>query len=454
MKFVFTLLFILTGSCLLMSSCTDDATNNASSKPVEPGIYYINMNLSSEGKTTKGVIDNNRFDQNYDYTSIYLHKIVDAGEEERSIEIPVWNCPECDGKKGICFRICKYEDGTFDITPIGTDGEPITDKTMTNFAEDDRFYFSSWPTDEWALDTTEGNSQITGGTVNGKATNLFHRKKEINQEIYRSDPNIEYDLTDLVDGQTITIERACAGFSIGGIFYNSEDRHGDDEDIFYFTEAEDFETIMGSSFDEWYIKIYIGGDSFSNQHNIATGQSTGNQTGYYSSGDGAKYSIEDIDTQVYLPFESRTYPYGASYQGYGYYTKKNEETGMGNAGNYLFTPVTEGTVNAYILIKHWTQEQDPDGTKENPSDEWLNSDYGALQTTVNISDDALNPKNNYYYSIGLVMDLRAFAEAWNRDGGDNWEDQATSSAVLTKSPSGATVRKFTLKDAKVICDVY
>ena len=127
---------------------------------------------------------------------------------------------------------------------------------------------------------------------------------------------------------------------------------------------------------------------------------------------------------------------------------------MGNAGNYLFTPVTEGTVNAYILIKHWTQEQDPDGTKENPSDEWLNSDYGALQTTVNISDDALNPKNNYYYSIGLVMDLRAFAEAWNRDGGDNWEDQATSSAVLTKSPSGATVRKFTLKDAKVICDVY
>lgn len=456
MKFVFTLLFILTGSCLPMSSCTDDAINNASSKPVEPGIYYINMSLSSEEKTTKGVIDNNRFDGNYDYSSIYLHKIVDAGEEERSIEIPVWNCPECDDKPGICFRICKYEDGTFDITPIGTDGEPIEDKKMTNFTGNDRFYFSSWPTDEWALDTTEGNSQITEGTVNGEATNLFHREKGINQEIYRSDPDIEYDLTDLVDGETITIVRGCAGFTVGGIFYDPENVDDEDpDDIIYDIEPSKFAEIMKSSYDEWFMKIYIGGESFSTQHNIATGTSTSDQTGYYSSGDGAKYSEENIDTQIYLPFTKRTYKSGATYKGYGYYTRTGEETAMGSSGNYLFTPVTGGQINVYILVKHWTKEDDPNGTKDNPSTEWLNSDKGALQTKVTLPTDALNPQNNYYYSIGLVMDLRDFEVAWNADGGDDWEDhQGTSSTVSTKSPSGATVRKFTLKDAKVICDVY
>lgn len=454
MKFIFTLLTILTGGLLFMASCTDnDVTNNTSYKPVEPGIYYVDMSLYAEATATKGVADNNRFDRNYDYDYIYLHKITTDGED-KSIRMPVWNCPECgENGKGIRYRICTFENGTYQITPINENDEYVDD-IMEGNIENDKFYFSSWSTDEWAL-STEGD-QISEGTVNEENTNLFHRKKNVNQEIYRSEEGKEYGLNDLKDETetTITIVRACAGFSVGGLFYNPDNKDdSDEEDITYDITPDQFKNVMGSSYDEWYIKIYIGGKSFSNQHNIATGKSTGNQTGYYSSGDGAKYSEEDIDTQKYLPFTKRTYKAGTtSYKGYGYYTKTAEETEMGNIGNYLFTPVTGEEVTVYILIKHWTQAQDPEGRKENPSEEWLNNDEGAMQTTVTLSEDAVNPQNGHYYTIGLVTNINQFKAAWDDSGGDNW--QQGTSAVSTKSPSGATVREFTLKDAIVICDVY
>ena len=451
MKFIFTLLTILTGGCLLTTSCTDnDIANNTSSQPVEPGVYYGNMNLYAEEAATKGVMDNNRFDQVYDYDYIYLHKIKEDGEEEESIQIPVWNCPECEeDEKGIRYRICTFDDGTYKITPIKADGKPDENTYMEGNIENDKFYFSSWPTDGWALSTEQ--NQISEGTVNGENTNLFHRTKDINQEIYRSEWDKEYTIDGenrLIGDGDLTIVRACAGFSVAGLFYdptNVDDR--DPTDITYDITEEKFEKVMESPAEEWYIKIYIGGDSFTNQYNIETGKSTGDQTGYYSSGDGAKYAEENIDTQVYLPFAYRTYKSGTTdYKGYGYYTLPLENEAMGEVGNYLFTPVTGEEMNVYILIKHWTQDQDPNGTSDNPSPEWLNSDDGALQTTVHLSTAAANPQNGEFFNVGLIMDIEEFKAAW--DAPEN------ASTVSTKSPSGATVREFTLKDAKVICDVY
>ena len=136
------------------------------------------------------------------------------------------------------------------------------------------------------------------------------------------------------------------------------------------------------------------------------------------------------------------------YNGYGYYTRTQEEGTNPIIGNYLFTPVTGEQVDVYILIKHWTGG---DGTS--PDDTWLNSDEGALQTKVDLSNtSAIYPANNYYYRMGLLMDINTFKSAWEENYGSL--STTTTPAVLTKSPSGATVREFTLKDAKVICDVY
>lgn len=459
MKFIFTLLTILTGSCLLTASCTDNGTvNNTASEPVEPGVYYVGMNLSAGETATKGVVDNNRFDQIYDYDYIYLHKITTDGTEE-SIRIPVIeNCSECENnEKGIRYRICTFDDGTYNITALDENEKPDEGQMMSGITADDEFYFSSWSTDEWALSTSteSGDSQITEGIVDGQSTNFFHRKKEINQEIYRSEN--EYCIGEkegtsnlIGNGDKLTIVRACAGFSVAGLFYdpsNVDER--DPTDITYDITEETFSQVMESPVEEWYIKIYIGGNSFSNQHNIATGQSTGDKRGYYSSGDAAKYSEENIDTQIYLPFAYRTYKSGTTdYKGYGYYTLPLENEVMEGVGNYLFTPVTKEEMYVYILIKHWTKDQDPTGTSTQPSDDWLNSDEGALQTSVNLSQAAAYPENGEFFNVGLIMDIREFKNAW-----DDSADTATS-AISTKSPSGATVREFTLKNAKVICEVY
>ena len=249
----------------------------------------------------------------------------------------------------------------------------------------------------------------------------------------------------------MALVRACAGFSLVGLFYDSTNGQEWDDDgtMYYNMTSQQFETIMEDSPEDWYIKIYIGGESFPNYYNIKTGEASVVENGYYSSGDGGKYVEEDVDTQQYLPFSSRLYLQGTGmYRGYGYYTRTSEEGTNPEIGNYLFTPVTGEEVSVYILIKHWTGE---DGT--DPDDMWLESDEGALQTKVNLSNtSAIYPGNNFYYTMGLLMDINTFKAAWDDSGGDNW--QQGTSAVSTKSPSGATVREFTLKDAIVICDVY
>lgn len=441
MKQILILLSICIGSCLFMTSCTDNDSidNNVSSKPVEPGIYYVGMKLNATRKiTTKGVDANINFDTFYDYTNIYLHK---KGGTEKPIQFPVWKCDECaENEVGIRYRICIQEDGSAKITPINSEGGYETEQEMTLTANDE-CYFSSWPTDEWSLDE---NTQISQETWNNEDYHFFYRNQENNKEIYRSEG--EYGIADLRSDGDLTIVRACAGFNLLGLFYDSsapEENFGE-SGVTYPMSTTIFENIMKSSPKEWYIKIYIGGESYPNQYNIESKTSTAPQNGYYSSGDGSKFAEENIDTQQYLPFDARVYGQGEnSYEAYGYYTRGKDEN-TGGIGNHLFTPVTGQEVNVYILVKHWT------GTGE-PTDEWLNNDIGALQTKVSLTGNT-TPENNYFYTMGLLMDLNQFKAAWDASGGDNW--QQGTSAVSTKSPSGATVREFTLKDAKVICDVY
>ena len=443
MKQILILLTICIGSCLFTTSCTDNDNidNNVSSKPVEPGIYYVGMKLNATREaTTKGVDANINFDTFYDYTYIYLHKKNEGGTEE-TIQFPVWKCDECaENEVGIRYRICIQEDGSAIITPIKSDGEHDNTQQMT-LTENDECYFSSWPTAEWQL----GDEQISAETVGNEDYHFFYRNQENNKEIYRSEDN--YSIADLQSDGDLSIVRACAGFNLLGLFYDSSnpvDKFGQSGKRYPMSETI-FEDIMKSSPDEWYIKIYIGGDSYPNQYNIESETSTSSQNGYYSSGDGSKFSEEDIDTQQYLPFSQREYGQGEnSYEAYGYYTKGKDEN-TGEIGNHLFTPVTGEEVNVYILVKHWTGEDDP-------TEEWLNSDIGALQTKVSLTGNT-TPENNYFYTMGLLMDIQQFKAAWDASGGDNWTPESAS-AISTKSPSGATVREFTLKDAIVICDVY
>ena len=91
--------FIIIFACFFISfiSCTDK-DDTTTIEQVEPGVYYVEMDLSPMvGFATKGVQDNNDFDTNYDPDFIYLHKI---GKDEKLL-FPVYNnCPNPSG--GTC----------------------------------------------------------------------------------------------------------------------------------------------------------------------------------------------------------------------------------------------------------------------------------------------------------------------------------------------------------------
>lgn len=438
---------LLIGVCLITTtSCTDDINQKDSQEPVKPGIYYINMDLNATLEaTTKGVANNVVFDSNYDPEYIYLHKISNNEGENPPLKLPVWQCDGCENK-GIRYRICIAEDGSATITPIDANGD-YTNETLT-LSTTDKCYFSSWENNSWNLNEDQISNQQWADEPN-QSYYFYYRDKNINQEIYRSQNDFTIDELIEEDGNgELKIGRACAGFNLVGLFYDSSsgvNTGGEGEGETFYMDRDDFYDYMGSYPEEWYIKIYIGGTCFPEQYNLATQTPTNvHPNGYYSNGDAGKFESGEIDNQTFLPFSLRTYGVGDnSYTCFGYYTTR---------GNHLFTPVTgEDVANVYILIKHWTQASDPDGTLGNPTEEWLKNDVGALQTTM-VSDTSVTPTNGNFYTLGLLMDIQQFKTAWDASRGDNW--QQGTSAVSTKSPSGATVREFTLKDAKVICDVY
>lgn len=435
MKKSFILFLLCTWLCFTISSCTneDDSTSQ-----VLPGTYFIEMNLNSV-LSTKGVHDNQDFDTQYSYDYIYLHRT----ENEESLYFPVYdNCPNPNQEgincKGFRYRLKVEENGNTTITPINADGSYSEQSLTLNDKEE--YYFSSWPTNEWTLRNDEEVKQISSEHWADDPQNpyyFYYRYNEVNKEIYRSENNLT--LLDLQSNGDLWMKRPCAGFNVIGLFYDSNSKTVDEFDpsnVTYEMDPRIFSTIMNSSPEEWYIKIYIGGSCYPDSYNIKDQTSQNNHpNGYYSSGDGNKFENGALDNQIFLPFSGNNYSTGkVKYKSYGYYTR---------AGNHLFTPVTENEkVNIYILIKHWTEE----GT---PSDEWLKSDIGALQTTI-AGGATVTPINGNFYTLGVIIDLTQFKAAWEKEFGEG----STASGTTTRSLSGAPVREVTIPGAKVICDVY
>ena len=100
-----------------------------------------------------------------------------------------------------------------------------------------------------------------------------------------------------------------------------------------------------------------------------------------------------------------------------------------------FTPTTgDEEINVYILIKHWEGDGEPD-------EAWLTSDDNALFTKMNLTGyGKITPKNNNFYILGLLMDIRQFKKAW-----DNASQTATKAI--------GAMRYFDLENAKVIYEV-
>lgn len=477
MKHIFIFFTACSFLLLSMTSCTDK-NNDETTHRVEPGVYYIGKDLNAvvSKPTTKGVTPDFEFDSDYSYDVIYLHKI---GTKDY-ITIPIVdNCPNATQTgtcKGIRYRVAVDESGKATITPLDANEKPVTDGGILELAEKDQCYFSSWPTDEWAME--EGQWTVQQWADDPAAYYLYYRKKTINKEIYRSGINGEIEnlnIDKLTQNGDLNLTRACAGFMLATILYDGETYQGSGNNLQYFTTEKRFKELMGDrdidSYKRWYIKMYLGGSCFPQSYDIETCTESNQNypNGYYSSGDADKFNSGELAGQYFLPFSYNSYnKIQTSYGGYGYLTSMEE-----GQQNLLFSPVTGKTeIHVYVLIKHWTGQDEP-------SKEWLLSDIGALQTEINPTTHT-TPRTGDFVQIAFLMDLSLFKKAWEDAGGDtaqnelienagidtgtktSSEDKSSSSlntsiysTTLTRSPSGDPVRTFTLpEDAIIIQEVY
>lgn len=432
MKYLFSfkkeVLGVLLLCAMAVSSCTNENEVFESTK-AKPGIYTIEMTIDAQklNAQTRGVQNNNDFDSKYDPPYIYLH----CGEE--ALKIPVYAyCQNCE--TGFRYQVEVKEDGSAVLTPIDENGEYMA--TSLTIPQGSQCYFSSWESDEWKLPDSQ---IIQKDTQDGTNYTFYQRKNDINQEIYRSASN--YTIDDLVTNGDLVIKRACAGFNVVGLFYDGEEADALGPDGGWIRlDSTEFNSIMSDIYpndvySNWYIKILIGGSAFTDKYDFVQNESIGSRTGgYYSSGDASLFEEGIPDANKYLKFSQSTYATGSVfYEALGYYTKVR---------NHLFTPVTggDGEVNVYVMIKHWT------GTDE-PGEDWLLDDSGALYTKVDISGSSV-PSNNSFYTMGLLMDIRQFKIAWDDAGGDNYTESNVSTRGLNPP------REFVLKNAKVICESY
>lgn len=450
----FFIFYILCSLLLSVTSCTD---KKEFIKKVEPGIYYVGKDLNAVVPRipTRGINpDNFEFDINYDYDFIYLHKI----ESEECIKIPVYeNCPNgTDGS--VCskgFRYCVNVDefGNATITPLDKDGNIVEESGSIKLNKDEQCYFSSWPTNEWAMHNEQFSEQKWADQQN-ESYYLYYRDKNVNKEIYRSGFGNTYNnisISELTTNGNLNLTRACATFTSAVVIYDKGNKQLSITGIIeYPTSAQDFKDSIGDDPSNWYIKIYVGGTCFATKHNLAKNTLTteDHPNGYYSSGDAAKFGAGEIDGKVYLPFTQHVFANTQSnYQGFGYLSEPT---------NTLFSPVTgKDQVHAYLLIKHWTGSGEPD-------EAWLKSDLGAIQTEIAPQGVVSTPLNANSYIMAIVLDFAVFKKAWEDNYGPLTPSTETDTpttlktrSTITRSPSGEPVRSFTLpEDAIIIHQVY
>lgn len=425
--FLFSGLLLL---CACMASCSSE--ESLAGWHAAPGVYDIEMDVSalpSSGQdasngATRGIADNQSFDNKYDPDVIYLHKVVGDGEPDQSVLFSLHNITCTDGTQcyGFNYRFVVYEDGSGLIQAYGADGELVGEPM--EIAANEQCYFSSVPYNEWRL--SDSQVEVTPDVTH------YKRNDSTNVEIYRSADNFSID--DLATNTGLVMHRGCAGFNLLGLFYDQTNRGDWNGDVTYTLTEERFEEVMGSPINEWYIKIYVGGEAFPSAYNLGTQAAAADNVGggYYASGDSQLFHDGQNDSGKYLKLSGRQFGnVSITYRGQGYFTQP---------GNHLFTPVLgeSGELgHIYVFVKHWDGEGEPD-------DDWLLDDTGALMTEVDLASGDFKPTNNSFYNAGLIIEISEFKEAW--DG--------TTSTVPTRTSSGATVRKFTLKNPVVVFEEH
>ena len=431
-KFLSLFLCCLTVLILTFVSCKEDTDRNGLSQPFVKDLEMVVYAVKDEAKDvtqSRGLLSYADFDLKYDPDHIFLHVI----GSDATVKIPLSSKKLCDyvnseGKteerecKCFSYRVERLEDGRTIVTPILTDGS-LSTESLTIPADNKGCYFSS--VEESVFELPSENITPIHKTIDGKEVNyaIFERDG-VNKEVYRSAENFSVD--DLADGlDLLIVHRACAGFNVLGLFYDGQEYIESEEPTFVEFDEDEFEEIMGSSYESWYIKIYIGGSTFTDKYDYGTMQACGDYSkGYYSTGD-------------FQQFDSKNFGYNLYYlQSYGYYTPKKRQ---------LFTPALGETVDVYILIKHWGDEEGEEG--DEPSDAWLASDDDALYTRMNITG-GIQPINNCFYILGLLMDIRQFKIAWD----NAMETKQNEASTISRSVNG--MQYFSLENTKVICEQY
>lgn len=414
--------------CFLIIANSCSGNENLPEK-AKPGSYTIGKVLHIiEGETgSRGIKPgNDEFDIYYDHNYVYLHVV--GSEDYAFLPIYTMNCGTEKECWGFSYHIKINEDGSAIVTPILSDG--TLSKDVLTIEENSACYFSSEPESVWQLDDEQ---------IFLKNDHFLYKYKdgaydmcEQNKEIYRSITN--FSITELSNNyDDIIMERSCAAFSVFALFYDGKEL----DDNPYTDEIElekgEFEQTMGSSFGQWYMKLYIGGQAFVPRYDIGTkSQPTDikeendnrNNHKYYSTG---IFSAE-YNNHTFQPITSKGIGSGPYYyRGLGYYTPKQIR---------LLAPVIKEELNVYVLIKKW------DNNSTENFEQWLASDSNALYTKVDIDEYTL-PENNCFYTLGLLMDIRQFKEAW---------EAANNPSPASRTANG--MHYFELKDAKVIVEKH
>lgn len=174
--------------------------------------------------------------------------------------------------------------------------------------------------------------------------------------------------------------RECSGFRVVAFFYDEENGwEGANQSL--------------ANYEDWYVKIYLGGTAFPETYHFITNESSGNG-GYYSTGDIT--STEPYTTKFTQLRDFEFSLGGPQLEGYGYLSYDE---------NHLYSPINEaGELHVYILVKRWTGQEN--------FEDWLSNDIGAIQTSVVIN--LKNILNNNHYTLGLTLSASALVEAWKK----------------------------------------
>lgn len=417
--------------CFLIIANSCSGNENLPEK-AKPGSYTIEKVLHIiEGETgSRGIKPgNDEFDIYYDHNYVYLHVV--GSEDYAFLPIYTMNCGTEKECYGFSYHININEDGSAIVTPILSDG--TLSKDVLTIDENSVCYFSSEKESVWQLDDEQ---------IFPKNDHFLYKYKddaydmcEQNKEIYRSITN--FSITELSNNyDDIIMERSCAAFSVFALFYDGEELDGNPHADEIELGKEEFEQTMGSSFEQWYMKLYIGGQAFVPRYDIGTksqprediikeeeNNDNRNNHKYYSTG---IFSTE-YNNHKFQPLTSKGIGSGPYYyRGLGYYTPKQIR---------LLAPVIQKELNIYVLIKK------RDNNSPEDFDQWLTSDSNALYTKVDI-DEYTIPENNCFYTMGLLMDIRQFKKAWD----------AAQTSPASRTANG--MHYFELKDAKVIVEKH